>query len=189
MEELRPKIDGELMSVELTSRLRTFPPMLSRLSSSTTSRCPSSSHATETPAIPAPMIAPIRRGGAACASTGVVAVAAIVFSTSRHVQVSFMASPSGKFSRVTISRAHRARRGVCQSNGRPLRIGRRGGRERQGSGRARARSRELRGAQEVSEICKQFRPFASMFQGDHATAERRREGSSVPVQTRTICGS
>ena len=61
-----------------TSSVWTFPPILSRLSRSTTSRCPSSSHATDTPAMPPPMIATVRRGGAAYASTGEPAVAAIV---------------------------------------------------------------------------------------------------------------
>ena len=84
---------------------RTFPPMQSRLSSSTTSRCSSSSHATETPAIPAPMIATDFRGCAACASAGVATVAAIVFSTSRRVQVGFITSSWGANLRATISRA------------------------------------------------------------------------------------
>jgi hypothetical protein len=71
-----------------------LPPIASRLSIKITSRSPSSSHATDTPAMPAPMMATVGRGCAAEASTGVAAVAAIVFSTSRRVQNVFMTSLS-----------------------------------------------------------------------------------------------
>ena len=69
-----------------TSTLCTFPPIDAPASISVTSYSPSSSHASDTPAMPAPTMAMRGRVAARGTSTGAPAAAATVRNTSRRVQ-------------------------------------------------------------------------------------------------------
>ena len=95
MEELRPEIDGELVSVELDVEAPDVPADAVTTLEQHDIPLPIEQPRHRDARHPAPMTATLRRG-APSTSAGVATVAAIVFSTSRRVHVPFIASPPGR---------------------------------------------------------------------------------------------